>query len=365
MIGGTRIVRQPTQLLLYGGNVNSLQLSFAFAENPRSRPLFDGRISPEGIDLYPTRSGMQELAWRQLHGREFHISELSMSSLIAAHSRGDRSFVGIPVFTTRAFMHTGILVRDGAGIDSPSQLVGKRIGVPEYQQTAALWARGVLHHEYDVPPASCRWHMERLPEQSHGGSTGFQPPENLDLQYIPWDDSIQKMLEAGRLDASLLGGPWGSAPSNTRGRARKAVINASRGASRYGPGTGISRLFPDPASEGARYFRKTGIFPVNHGVAIRADVLERYPWVALNVYQAFLEAKDLWLADLEEGERAHLDTGTVDDRIFADLQTDLYPYGVAANREMLETLAEYSFEQGLSGRRVSLDEVFYGPTLEL
>jgi 4,5-dihydroxyphthalate decarboxylase len=345
--------------------VSNLSLSFAFAENPRSRPLIDGRITPEGIDLHPTRSGMQELAWRQFHGHEFQVSELSMSSLIAAHSRGDRSFIGIPVFTTRSFMHTGILVRDGAGIDSPEKLAGKRIGVPEYQQTAALWARGIMQHEFGVEPTSCHWYMERLPEQSHGGSTGFQPPKDLDFQYIPWEKNISQMLEAGELDASLLGGPWGSAPAGAAGRTRTTIVNASRGTTRYGPGTGISRLFPDPAAEGARYFRKTGIFPVNHGVVIRADVLEHHPWVALNVYQAFLEAKDLWYRELLDGARPYLDTGTLDQGGFEALQRDLYPYGGRPNKPMLETLIDYSFEQGLSDRRVSVDEIFYEPTLEL
>ena len=345
--------------------MTNLTLSFAFGENPRSRPLIDGRVSPEGIDLHPTRSGMQELAWRQFHGHEFQISELSMSSLIASHSRGDRSFIGIPVFTTRGFMQTAILVRDGAGIDTPEKLAGKRIGVPEYQQTAALWARGILEHEFGVHPTSCHWYMERLPEQSHGGSTGFEPPEDLDFQYIPWEKNIDAMLASGELDASLLGGPWGSAPSNVRGRTRKAIVNANRGAVRYGPGTGISRLFPDPAAEGARYFRKTGIFPVNHGVAVRSDVLEEHPWVALNIYQAFLEAKDLWSADKDEAERAYLDTGSVDEGAFQGLQKDLYPYGVRANRHLLETLIQYSFEQGLSDRLVSIEEIFYSPTLDL
>jgi 4,5-dihydroxyphthalate decarboxylase len=345
--------------------VTNLPLSFAFGENSRSRPLIDGRISPEGIDLHPTRSGMQELAWRQFHGHEFHVSELSMSSLIAAHSRGDRSFIGIPVFTTRGFMQTAILVRDGASIDSPEKLAGKRIGVPEYQQTAALWARGIMHHDFGVDPTSCHWYMERLPEQSHGGSTGFQPQDDLDFQYIPWEQNIDQMLRAGELDASLLGGPWGSAPSNVRGRTRKTIVNANRGSVRYGPGTGVSRLFADPAAEGARYFQKTGIYPVNHGVVIRSDVLEQYPWVALNIYQAFLEAKDLWIADMVEGERAYLDTGSIDARAFERLQTDLYPYGVRANKHMLETLIQYSFEQGLSDRQVSIEEIFYGPTLEL
>jgi len=345
--------------------MSNLELSFAFAENPRSRPIIEGRIAPEGIDLHCTRSGMQELAWRQFHAHEFDASELSMSSMIAAQSRGDDSFVALPIFTTRSFMHTNVLVREAAEISGPENLVGKRIGVPEYQQTAALWARGILHHEYGVDPLTCHWYMERLPEQSHGGSTGFNPPKGLDLQYIPWENNIVDMMLADELDASLLGGSWGVLAPSANARRRKSIVNENRGSTHIGPGSGIRPLFSDPRAEGARYYAKTGIFPVNHGVAVQRDVLERHPWVALNIYQAFQEAKDFWVAELQEGSRPYLDTGLLSTEAGKSLDEDLFPYGVRANRTMLETVIDYSYEQGLSDRRIQLEELFYPPTLEL
>lgn len=345
--------------------MSNLELSFAFAENARSRPILEGRIAPEGIDLRCTRSGMQELAWRQFHAHEFDASELSMSSMIAARSRDDDTFVALPIFTTRSFMQTNVLVREAAQINRPEDLVGKRIGVPEYQQTAALWARGILQHEYGVDPKDCHWYMERLPEQSHGGSTGFQPPEGLDFQYIPWEQSIAGMLLTGDLDASLLGGSWGVLAPAANATRRKSIVNENRGTTRLGPGSGVRPLFPDPRAEGARYFAKTGIFPVNHGVAVQRSVLDRHPWVALNIYQAFLEAKDAWLADLHDATRPYLDTGVLNDEASKALEVDLFPYGVKANRTMLETLIDMSFEQGLSDRRITVDELFYPPTLDL
>jgi 4,5-dihydroxyphthalate decarboxylase len=343
----------------------NLELSFAFAENQRSRPILEGTIAPEGIDLRCTRSGMQELAWRQFHAQEFDASELSMSSMIAARSRGDDTFVALPIFTTRSFMQTNVLVSEAAGINSPEDLIGKRIGVPEYQQTAALWARGILQHEYGVDPTACHWYMERLPEQSHGGSTGFEPPAGLDFQYIPWEKNIVEMMVAGELDASLLGGSWGVLAPSANSLRRKSIVNENRGTTRLGPGSGVRPLFASPRAEGARYYAKTGIFPVNHGFAVQREVLDKNPWVALNIYQAFLEAKDVWLGELGDATRPFLDTGVLNEDASKGLEEDLFPYGVRANRKLLETLIDYSFEQGLSERRIQVEELFYAPTLDL
>jgi len=308
---------------------------------------------------------MQELAWRQFHAHEFDASELSMSSMIAARSRGDDSFVALPIFTTRGFMQTNVLVREASSILRPEDLAGKRIGVPEYQMTAALWARGILQHDFGVETTSCHWYMERLPEQSHGGSTGFEPPRDLDFHYIPWEKNIGAMLGAGELDASLLGGRWGFSAPVPNSQRRKSIVNENRGSADFGSGSGIRPLFADPQAEGARYFSQSGIFPVNHGVAIQTDFLKRHPWVAINLYQAFLEAKDSWLAEVQEGARPYLETGVLSSEAGIGLRTDVFPYGVRNNRILLETLLDYSYEQGLSVRRVSVEELFYEPMLEL
>src|SRR5262249_55772951 len=145
-----------------------------------------------------------ETFWRQLRFAEFDIAEMSLSSFMIARSRGDQRFVGLPVFCSRRFFHTAIIVRRGAGIERPADLSGKRGGVPEYQQTAALWTRGVLQHEWGVAPSDMEWFMERPPALSHGGATGFVPPPGVTLHTIPAEKNIGTMMAAGEIDATLL-----------------------------------------------------------------------------------------------------------------------------------------------------------------
>ena len=173
-----------------------LQFSIGLTSNPRTWPVIDGQVTPDAIDLVPTVLHPSELFWRQLRFAEFDVAEMSVSSLMMAKSKGDDRFVGIPVFTTRRFFHTGILVRRAAGIETPADLKGKRVGVPEYQQTAALWARGVLQHEFGVAPKDMEFWMERPPSHSHGGATGFVPPPGVTVNRIPLDKNIGSMMLA-------------------------------------------------------------------------------------------------------------------------------------------------------------------------
>ena len=174
-----------------------IEMSIALSDNVRTRPLIEGRVTAEGIRLLPTVVHPSEMFWRQLKFQEFDVSEMSLSSLTIATAQGPTPWVGLPVFTMRNFFHTGILVRTDRGINRPEDLRGKRVGVPEYQQTSALWTRGVLQHEYGVLARDMEWFMERLPERSHGGSTGFKPPKGVKLNYIPGSTNIGEMLAKG------------------------------------------------------------------------------------------------------------------------------------------------------------------------
>ena len=180
-----------------------LTLSLATAANPRSWPILDGTVKPDGIDLVPTVIHPSEMFWRQLKFQDFDISEMSMSSLMMATAQGNNDWVGIPIFTTRKFFHTEILVRKDAGINEPKDLKGKRVGVPEYQQTAALWARGVLQHEFGVHQSEMEHWMERVPTHSHGGATGFKPPPGTTVNQIPIEKSLGGMMVSGELQATI------------------------------------------------------------------------------------------------------------------------------------------------------------------
>src|SRR5436190_17182948 len=177
-----------------------LELSIALARNENTEAILNSRVVPDAIKLHPTALHPSEMFWRQLKFAEFDVSEMSMSSLTIATSQGRTPWVAIPVFTTREFFHLRILVRADAGIEKPADLRGKRVGVPEYQQTAAIWSRGILQHEFGVNPRDIEWFMERNPDMSHGGSTGFKPPEGVRLNYIPPTSSIGDMMARGELD---------------------------------------------------------------------------------------------------------------------------------------------------------------------
>ena len=224
-----------------------IPLSIGITDNPRTWPVIEQRVKPDGIDLVPTVLHPSELFWRQLRFAEFDVSEMSISSLMIARSKGDDRFVGIPVFTTRLFFHTTILVRNDAKIDKPADLKGKRVGVPEYQQTAALWVRGVLENEFGVAPKDMEFWMERNPSKSHGGATGFKPPPGVTVNQIPEDKSIGSMMVSGELDAVM----FYLVDPNLIDRSTVDLHNHPD----------IKPLFPDPLAEGVRYYKKTGLYP--------------------------------------------------------------------------------------------------------
>jgi 4,5-dihydroxyphthalate decarboxylase len=328
-----------------------LQLSLIMGANDRSRPVLDGTVKPDGIDLTCTVAHPSEIFWRQLHFKEFDVSEMSLSSLLMAMAHGNTDWIGLPIFTSRRFFHTGAWVRTDSGIDKPEDLKGKRVGVPEYQQTAALWSRGVLKHEFGVEPQDLDWWIERTEERSHGGATGFQPPAGVRFNRIPADESIGTLLAAGKLDATLL-----YLTDNN-------LVDRSRITLEGNPDFRL--LFPNPAAEGKRYWDKTGIFPINHGVVVRRSIYEQHPWVALNIFNAFRQAKERSAARMRELVSTHVELGLLGPEARKALAVDPYPYGVKSNRKVLETVAEYSFEQGLTPRRMQIEEIFAPSTLDL
>jgi 4,5-dihydroxyphthalate decarboxylase len=318
----------------------NLQLSIGITNNPRTWPIIDGTVKAEGIDLIPTVLHPSELFWRQLHFSEFAISEMSCSSFMIAIGRGDTRFLGLPLFTTRRFFHTSILVARKAGIEKPADLKGKRVGVPEYQQTAALWARGVLQHEFGVAPKDMEFWMERTPEKSHGGATGFKAPPGVTVHQIPADKSIGAMMLNGELDAVL------------HYLADRNLVDRSRADLASHPD--FKYLFPDPIAEGIRYYRKTGLVPINHQAVIRRDIWEKEPWVVLNLIKAFNRANDIANAQRVAHVEDHLATGL----LTGDARTPVIYHGVKANRKVIETIAQYSLEQDLTPRLIKVDELY-------
>jgi len=328
----------------------NLRLSLAITSNPRTWPIIDGRVKAEGIDFVKTVLGPAEMFWRQLSFAEFDVSEISMSELMMIRNRGDERFVGIPVFTTRRFYHTGILVRKDAKIAGPVDLKGKRVGVPEYVQTSALWTRGVLESEFGVTPKDMTFFMERLPERSHAGAMGFKAPPGVIINQIPPEKSIATMLIAGELDACM-------SYNRNPGLIDRSDVDLE-------PHADIRSLFADPAAEALRYHRKTGIYPINHGMVIKRAVFERNPWAVINIIKAFVEANDV--ADRERREHVayHFETGLVPADYRQALATRIITHGLKANRATLELAARYSSQQGLTQRVMAMEELFAPNALE-
>ena len=331
--------------------MSRLQLSIAFVANPRTWPILDGTVQPDGIDLVCNAGNPGEIFWRQLRFGDWDVAEMSFSSLMIAVAKGDDRFVGLPIFTTRRFFHANVLVRRGSGIDRPEDLEGKRVGVTEYQQTAALWTRGALQHEWGVRDRAMEFFMERTPETSHGGATGFMAPEGVTVHQIPKSKNIGDMMLAGELDAALHYRGWASA------------VNRSNVDLRSHPD--IRPLFADPQAEGVRYYGKTGLFPINHGMCIKREIAERHPWVILNLVRAFQRAAEIADQQRLDHMDSHIEAGLLPVSARDALKTPLIRHGILANRKVLETAARYSLEQGLTPRLMRLDEVFANSTMDV
>jgi 4,5-dihydroxyphthalate decarboxylase len=328
----------------------NIQLSVGMASNPRTWPIFDGHVKPDGIDLIASPVHPSELFWRQLKFADFDVSEMSFSTLMMAKAQGDERWVGLPIFTTRKLFHTEILVRRDAAIERPADLRGKRVGVPEYQQTAALWTRGVLQHEFGVEPKDMEFWMERVPTHSHRGAVGFSPPRGVTIRQIPAEKNIGGIMLSGEIDAVI-----------------HYIVNPNlvdRSTADLWNHPDVRPLFPDPVAEGVRYYRKTGILPINHGMVIRREIADRHPWAVLNLLKAFERANEIAERQRLEHAAYHIATGLLPAEAAAALRQPLVRHGVKANRKVLETAAQYSLEQGLTARRVQLDEVFAASTLE-
>ncbi len=332
-----------------------LQLSIATDTNPRTRPIMDGSVSPDGIDLIHTPLHPSEMFWRQLKFGDFDVSEMSFSSLIKAISAGNDQWVGLPVFTTHHFFQNWIVIRKDAGINRPEDMAGKRVGVPEFQQTAAVWSRGILKHEFGVDQTEMEFFMERLPKTSHGGSTGFVPPPGVTVNQIPLETNIGEMMLAGELDATLLYLPNPNLPNRN-------LIDRSTADLASHPNFGP--LFPDPAAEGLRYYRKTNIYPINHAMVIKRSVAEEHPWAVLNVLKAFNQANEMANRQRLEHVDYYHKSGLISQDAYDALCEPLVRHGIAANRETLEAATQFSYEQGLTPRRVPLEEVFARSTLD-
>lgn len=323
-----------------------LNLSFACWDYDRVQALMDGSVRPKGIELNFLSMPVEETFFRMMRHQEFDVAELSASSYLLARDRGFPHFTAIPVFPSRFFRHSGVYVNVEAGIRRPEELKGKRIGIPEYQLTACVWIRGFLQHEYGVHPTEVEWFYGGQETPGRVEKFKLELPADIRLQPIGPEQTLNQMLENGDLDAFI-------AP-----RAPSCFLKGS---------PRVKRLFEDYVSVEKDYFCKTGIFPIMHVVAIRNEILERYPWAAQNLYQAFVEAKNKVYEGFNQTAALKVTLPWLVPEVERTKQLmgdDFWPYGLEKNRAALEALVHYSHEQGLIKTKLSVEDIFVKSTLE-
>lgn len=315
-----------------------LSLTFACESYDRIRALHDGRVQPEGIDLNILTLPVEETFYRQARYHEFDISEMSLSSYLLTLDSDDPPFVALPVFPSRMFRHQSIYVNTDSGIAAPADLIGKRVGVPEYQLTAVVWQRGILAEHHGVPVESVRYFTGGMEQPGRVEKIRLRLPPEISVTPIGPGQTLSALLADGELDAVYAAGePTG-----------------------FGRLPRIGRLFEDFQSAEADYYRTTGIFPIMHVVVVRRTLHERHPWIARSLTKAFDAALEVAYTDLAQRNALkvmlpwlarHLD------ETIGVLGPRYWDYGLEANRHVLETFSRYSHEQGLAARPRRAEEI--------
>jgi len=309
-------------------------LTLACGDYDRTHPLIDGSIRPEGIELNWLTLPHLEIWIRMLNYYDFDASEISLASYTIARTLG-KPLTAIPVFPARAFRHSYIFINTKSGIREPKDLMGKRVGLAEFQQTATVWLRGTLQHEYGVNLDDIEWFTWEPRQRME-----MELPKRYKVTHLASDRKPDQRLFDGELDA---------------------IMVPSLFPSLFNPPPHIRRLFEDSEKVEAAYFKKTGIFPIMHSVALRQDVWEKHPWIARSLFKAFQRAKEDAYARLHDLSPYKISLawfrGPVEEQeqILGD---DPWPYGLEKNRHVVETLMTYLHEQGLAGKKLTMEQLF-------
>ena len=326
--------------------MGNLAVSLACCNYDRTRALFDGAVKIEGCDIVATAMSPEEAFHRAFKYQEFDISELSMSSYMNVQSRQGSPYIAIPAFVSRLFRHSSIYIRLDRDINKPEDLAGKTIGVPEYQMTAALWVRGILEDEYGIKASAIHWRNGGLEEGGREERSPLHLPKEIDLQSIPSNETLAHQLGEGKIDALI----------------------SARAPSTYHSDENIGRLFPNYKDTEKAYFSKTGMFPIMHMIGIRRSIVEKHPWLPVNVYVGFLKAKQLCYGEMEEvGHLAHTMPWPVYEleQVRNLMGVDHWKYGVIENQKEISAMTRYSFDQGISARKLEPEDLFAESTFEL
>lgn len=326
--------------------MSKLRLTLGCWNYDRTRALADETVSPDGIDLNYLSMPVEETFFRMLRNREFDIAEMSLSSYAVSLFSEARPFIAIPVFPSRFFRHASIFVNASSGIREPKDLIGRRVGSPEYQMTAPVWIRGILADHYGVPVDSVTYFTGGEEEPNRSEKLRLDLPASIKVERIGPEQTLSKMLRDGDIDA----------------------LYTARTPSSYGDGKdGVRRLFEDYREVERDYYRETGIFPIMHTVVIRRELYEANRWTAQSLFKAFCQAQQRTYQDLAEtaAQKVMLPWAHSHyEEARREMGEDFWPYGFEKNRETLATFLRYSFEQGLSQRLLDPRELFASETFE-
>jgi len=322
-----------------------LNLSVAIGEYDRTRALIDGSVAIDGVDPVYMPLVPEEIFFRAFRAAEFDICELSLSSYAIKTAQGDCPYIAVPAFVSRAFRHNAVYVRTDR-IKKPADLKGKKVGVPEYQLTANVWARAFLDDDYGVKPADIHWIRGGIAQPGRPEKLTVKLPAGVRLDNAPEGATISALLEAGEIDGFIAPRP----PSLIEKRHPH-----------------IGWLFPDPVAAAKDYFKRTGLFPIMHILGIRRALAEQHPWLPGAVLKAFEQAKRLAVEELADTTVAKVTLPFVEEMLRdarAFMGEDFWSYGVAPNRKVLDYFLGQHHAQGLSARRLSVDELFHPATYE-
>lgn len=319
--------------------MSKLPLTLAISHYDHVTELVTGRVPVEGVELTALNLQIEEIFFRQFNYRDFDVSEVSMGKYCSLVSQGDAPLVAIPVFPSRVPRHSSIYVRRDGPVKTPQDLAGKRIGIPEWAQTASVYSRGFIQHQYGIDLRSIHWIQAGVDQPGRLEKVKLKLPDGIRYESRP-DRSLGGMLISGEIDAALSAHP---------------PLCFEQGHPNVG------RLFEDYLDIEMKYVKETGIYPIMHTVAFRRELVEKHPWVAANLFKAFDEARRISV------ERALSCTSSVlplpwgyefVKRMQAVVGKDLMPYGLDANRATLDAFLQYAFEQGVCHRRLQPEELF-------
>ncbi|AKC69978.1 4,5-dihydroxyphthalate decarboxylase [Pandoraea oxalativorans] len=319
--------------------MSRLSLSLAINDYDHVRDLLDARIAVTGIDLVPSVLPVEEIFYRTTHFQEWDLSEMSLAKYASLRSQGDDRLIGLPVFPSRVFRLSSLYVKSDGGVASPADLRGKRIGVPEWAQTASVYSRGWLVHDQGVALTEVEWVQGGVNQAGRREKVAVRVPEGVRYRPSP-DKSLTAMLLDGEIDAILSARP----PAPPAGREHEVV-----------------RLLPDFETAERAYFARSGIFPIMHLIVMRRDVFAANRWIANNLVKAFTQAKDASIARLEDITCSHFPLPWMSQRAAeakAMFGGDPWPYGVAPNRITLDAFLRFAFEQGVCHRPMQADDLF-------